>query len=44
MVLDAYSTPRVFVVGYTDRFGEEQYNLSLSQARAEAVGSYLARG
>ena len=40
-VLDAYSSPSVLVVGYTDRFGKEQYNLNLSQARAEAVGSYL---
>ncbi|WP_083006961.1 OmpA family protein [Halomonas sp. GT] len=41
MVLDAYSSPSVLVVGYTDRFGEDQYNINLSQARAEAVGSYL---
>ncbi|WAM47950.1 OmpA family protein [Vreelandella venusta] len=38
---DAYSSPNILVVGYTDRFGKEQYNLNLSQARAEAVGSYL---
>ncbi|UTD56179.1 OmpA family protein [Halomonas sp. MS1] len=41
MVGDAYSSPNILVVGYTDRFGKEQYNLNLSQARAEAVGSYL---
>jgi len=31
----------IFVAGYADRFGSEQYNLRLSQARAETVGSYL---
>ncbi|RUR35018.1 outer membrane protein assembly factor BamE [Vreelandella andesensis] len=41
MVLSAYSSPSVLVVGYTDRFGDEQYNLNLSQARAETVGRYL---
>lgn len=29
------------VVGYTDQVGSEDYNLSLSQRRAEAVQSYL---
>ncbi|CAH1043414.1 OmpA family protein [Halomonas sp. TD01] len=32
----------VRVVGYADRFGDEQHNLRLSQARAETVGNYLA--
>lgn len=32
----------VRVAGYADRFGDAQYNLRLSQARAEAVGSYLS--
>ncbi|CAH1043412.1 OmpA family protein [Halomonas sp. TD01] len=41
MVLNAYSSPNVRIIGYTDRFGDEQYNLRLSQSRAEAVGSYL---
>ena len=34
--------PAVPIVGYTDRLGSEAYNLKLSQARADAVKSYLA--
>ncbi|MFC7370009.1 OmpA family protein [Vreelandella zhaodongensis] len=30
------------VAGYADRLGDAQYNLRLSQARAESVGNYLA--
>ncbi|WP_176472136.1 OmpA family protein [Vreelandella alkaliphila] len=32
----------VRVTGYSDRFGDAQYNLRLSQSRAESVGNYLA--
>lgn len=31
----------VVVLGYTDRIGSEQYNLKLSQARAQSVVTYL---
>ncbi|TKI07523.1 porin OmpA [Martelella alba] len=31
----------VVVLGFTDRIGSEQYNLKLSQARAQSVVSYL---
>ena len=33
---------RVGAVGYADRIGAEQYNLVLSQRRADAVNAYLA--
>jgi OOP family OmpA-OmpF porin len=33
---------RVGVVGYADRVGPEQYNLVLSQRRADAVSAYLS--
>jgi OOP family OmpA-OmpF porin len=32
---------RVFVAGYTDRIGDDEYNLKLSQRRADAVKSQL---
>ncbi|MBP5978695.1 MAG: OmpA family protein [Halomonas sp.] len=37
-----YESPKLSVVGYTDRFGSEQYNVDLSQSRAEAAGKYLS--
>jgi OmpA-OmpF porin, OOP family len=33
----------VRVTGYTDRLGSEEYNLKLSQRRAEAVAGYLVK-
>jgi outer membrane protein OmpA-like peptidoglycan-associated protein len=33
----------VRVTGYTDRLGSEEYNLKLSQRRAQAVASYLVK-
>jgi OOP family OmpA-OmpF porin len=33
--------PRIQITGYTDRIGTEDYNLDLSQRRAEAVRDYL---
>jgi OOP family OmpA-OmpF porin len=35
------SINNVAVIGYTDRLGSEQYNMGLSQRRANAVKSYL---
>lgn len=34
-------TSDVFITGSTDRLGEAQYNVELSQSRAEAVNTYL---
>jgi outer membrane protein OmpA-like peptidoglycan-associated protein len=40
-----FSRARVFVCGYTDSTGSEEYNLKLSLKRAQAVADYLiARG
>lgn len=33
--------PRIQITGYTDRIGAEDYNMNLSQRRAEAVRDYL---
>jgi OOP family OmpA-OmpF porin len=33
----------VTITGYTDRLGTDEYNLSLSRRRAEAVKSYLVK-
>jgi outer membrane protein OmpA-like peptidoglycan-associated protein len=45
-ILNVYfSHARVFVCGYTDSTGSEEYNLKLSLKRAQAVADYLiARG
>ena len=39
--LNRYPESRVVVKGYTDSRGTEEYNLQLSQRRADAVKSYL---
>ena len=36
-----YSTAKLNVVGHTDNIGSEEYNLALSQRRAQSVGNYL---
>ena len=33
--------PRIQITGYTDRLGDEQYNMELALRRAEAVRDYL---
>ena len=38
---DLMAIREVTVVGYTDRIGTDEYNLNLSQERAEAVSNYL---
>jgi outer membrane protein OmpA-like peptidoglycan-associated protein len=40
-ILHAYPWLNLELVGYTDRFGSEKYNLKLSQRRAERVQQYL---
>ncbi len=40
-VLDQYPATRIRVEGYTDNTGTEEYNLKLSQRRAEAVRQLL---
>jgi outer membrane protein OmpA-like peptidoglycan-associated protein len=40
-ILLAYPNLRVQVEGYTDNIGGDQYNLTLSQQRGDAVRSYL---
>ena len=37
------SIDRVTITGYTDRLGSREYNLKLSQRRADAVKNYLAQ-
>jgi len=39
--LNEFPESRVIVKGYTDSRGTEEYNLQLSQRRAEAVNNYL---
>lgn len=42
--IKSYKQPEsVTVIGYTDRLGSDQYNLKLSQKRAETVKNYLVR-
>jgi outer membrane protein OmpA-like peptidoglycan-associated protein len=43
LVLSEYSRSRLSIVGHTDSQGDEDYNEELSQMRAGAVSSYLAR-
>src|ERR1700678_936200 len=40
-ILLAYPNLKVQVEGYTDKIGSEQYNLTLSQQRGDAVRAYL---
>jgi len=40
--LTDFTTPGLTIAGYTDRFGSEDYNLRLSQSRANQVASYLS--
>lgn len=39
--LDSNKTVRIMISGHTDSIGSEQYNLRLSEARAQAVVKYL---
>lgn len=41
-VVNKYKETAVHVLGFTDSSGSEQYNLDLSQRRAQAAGNYLA--
>lgn len=42
MVLKEYDKTVVEVAGHTDSSGSDQYNMTLSQRRAESVANYLA--
>lgn len=42
--LKGLSYERITVIGNTDRFGTESYNMKLSQRRADAVKNYLLLG
>jgi outer membrane protein OmpA-like peptidoglycan-associated protein len=42
--LKAYPEVKVEIAGYTDDVGKEEYNLKLSQQRADAVTRYIANG
>lgn len=41
--LDAVKRGNIYIVGYSDYFGTEEYNLALSDKRAQAVKNYLMR-
>ncbi|MBN2040728.1 MAG: OmpA family protein [Spirochaetes bacterium] len=43
-ILNKYSRYNVLIEGHTDDFGEEVYNLKLSENRAKAVMDYLITG
>ena len=42
-ILNKYSDTDILIEGHTDATGPEDYNLELSQRRAESVGAYLTR-
>jgi OOP family OmpA-OmpF porin len=37
-----FESPTINITGYTDRIGSDDYNMGLSQRRADAVAAYLA--
>ncbi|PAU70325.1 OmpA family protein, partial [Vreelandella alkaliphila] len=41
-ITNDFVNPSVMIIGYTDRFGSESYNLTLSNSRAETVGDRMA--
>lgn len=41
-ILNKYPKTAVHVLGFTDSTGSDQYNMNLSQRRANAVGNYLS--
>lgn len=40
-IIDAVNNGNIYIVGYSDYFGTEEYNLALSDKRAQAVKNYL---
>ena len=40
-IIDAVNRSNIYIVGYSDYFGTEEYNLALSDKRAQAVKNYL---
>jgi len=40
--LTDFTLPGLMIAGYTDRFGSEDYNMRLSQSRADTVADYLS--
>ncbi len=42
-ILNKYESYNVLIEGHTDDIGEEQYNLKLSEARAQSVMDYLVK-
>ena len=41
--IDKNKAKNVFVIGHTDTSGTEEYNIALSERRAQTVADYLAR-
>jgi outer membrane protein OmpA-like peptidoglycan-associated protein len=41
-ILNKYGDTNILLVGYTDSTGSEEYNLGLSEKRADSVANYLA--
>jgi outer membrane protein OmpA-like peptidoglycan-associated protein len=42
VILNKYSDTDILIDGHTDSKGSDEYNLTLSQSRAQSVASYLA--